>query len=174
MQQKFTKNWQRGVPNVPVRPITIQTTGTANPVDPTVFRDTASVSELAEPPKDNRWVDSDALMGLEIDLSDEEPSEAGYSCQSDDPEEWGQLMNTLTLPDGITVFSSENTDESAVSDNMSLSSSSDTEEGTQMPPTLPDGTSVFSSENNDESTAFDDMSCSSSSFGDDSAWEPDD
>ena len=174
LQQKFMRNWQRGMPNAPARPITIQTTGMANPVDPTAVRDTASVSELDEPPEDNMRVDNDALMGLEIDLSNEEPIEAGYSCHSDDPEEWEQLMNTLTLPDGNSVFSSENTDESAVSDNMSLSSSSDTEEGAQMTPTLPDGISVFPSENNDGSTAFDDMSCSSSSFEDDSSWEPDD
>ena len=54
------------------------------------------------------------------------------------PEEW-ELMNTLTLPDGISVFSSESNDESTGSD--------EEEEGEQMAPTLPDGTSVFSSEN---------------------------
>ena len=174
MQQKFMRNWQRGVPNAPVRPITIQTTGMANPVNPTAFGDTASVSKLVEPQKDSMRVESDALMGLEIDLSDEEPSEAGYSYQSNDPEEWEQqLMNTLPLPDDISVFSSENSDESTVSDDMSLSSSSDTEEGTPMPPTLPDDISVFSSEDNDESAEVDDMS-SSFSFEDDSSWEPDD
>ena len=102
------RNWQRGVPNAPARPITIQTTGTANPVNPTAFGDTASVSKLVEPQKDSMRVESDALMGLEIDLSDEEPREAGYSYQSNDPEEWDHLMTTLTLPDDISVFSSEN------------------------------------------------------------------
>jgi hypothetical protein len=58
-------------------------------------------------------VDSEALTGLEIVLSDEEPSKAGCSYQSDDPEEW-ELMNTLTLPNGISVFSSESNDESTV------------------------------------------------------------
>ena len=86
-------------------------------------------------------------------------SEAGYSYQSDDPEEWEHLI-TLTPPDAISVFSSENSDESTVSDDMSLSSSSDTEEGTPMPPTLPDGISVFSSEDNDESAEVDDTSSS--------------
>ena len=173
MQQKFMRNWQRGLPNAPVRPITIQTTGTANPVNPTAFGDTASVSKLVEPQKDSMRVESDALMGLEIDLSDEEPSEAGYSYQSNNPEELEHLMNTLTLPDDISVFSSENSDESTVSDDMSLSSSSDTEEGTPMPPTLPDGISVFSSEDNDAHAEVDDTS-SSFSFEDDSTWEPDD
>ena len=75
-------------------------------------------------------VDSDALMGLEIDLSQEEHS------HRDDTEEW-ELM-TLTQPDGISAFSSESNDEST---------GSDEEEGEQMAPTLPDGISVFSSEN---------------------------
>ena len=99
-----------------VRPITIQTTGKTNPVNPTAFRDTTSVSELDEPQQDSMWVDSDALMGLEIDLSQEEHS------HRDDTKEWERMTLTQpegsdeeegeqtapTLPDGISVFSSEN------------------------------------------------------------------
>ena len=73
MQQKFMRNWQRGLPNAPVRPITIQTTGTANPADPIAVSDTLSVAEFATSQGDNVRANSDALMGLEIDLSDEEP-----------------------------------------------------------------------------------------------------
>ena len=67
----------------------------------------------------------EALLGLEIDLSDDEISEAGYSCESDQSDEEEQTMNTLTLVDCISVFSSESTDDTTEFDDMSLSSSSD-------------------------------------------------
>ena len=65
------------------------------------------------------------LLGLEIDLSDDEISEAGYSCESDKFDEEEQTMNTLTLTDCISVFSSESTDDSTAFEDMSFSSSSD-------------------------------------------------
>ena len=46
MQQRFMRNWQHGVPNTPVRPITIRTRGTANPVDTISVSDNTSVSDL--------------------------------------------------------------------------------------------------------------------------------
>ena len=103
MQQKFMKNWQHGVPNTPVRPITIKTRGTANPVDTITVTDTTNVSDLYFQEKDC-VANSEALLGLENDLSDDEPSKAGYSCESDNFDGWEQPMNTLTLPDCISVF----------------------------------------------------------------------
>ena len=129
MQQRFMRNWQRGVPNTPVRPITIQTRGTANPVDTISIRDNTSVSDFgsAESSSHEDFIgaNGEALLGLEIDLSDDEISEAGYSCESDHSDEEEQTMNTLTLVDCISVFSSESTDDSTEFDDMSLSSSSD-------------------------------------------------
>jgi hypothetical protein len=94
----------------------------ANPVDSNAVSDTASVSALDEPPQDR--VDSEALLGLEIDLSDEEPIEAGCSNQSNNLDELDQQL-TLTLPDCISVFSSESNDDSTTFDDMSFSSLSD-------------------------------------------------
>jgi hypothetical protein len=125
MQQKFMKNWQRGVPNTPVRPITIQTKENANPVDTISVSDNTSVSDLGTSHEDNNGANSEALIGLEIDLSDDEPSKAGYRCESDNLDEWEQPMNTLTVPDCISVFSSESTNDSTAFDDMSFSSSPD-------------------------------------------------
>ena len=125
MQQKLMKNWQCGVPNTPVRPITIQTRGTANPVDTICISDNTSVSDLGSSHEDNDGANSEAPLGLEIDLSDDKPSEAGCSCKSDNLDEWEQTMNTLTLPDCISVFSSESTNDSTEFDDMSFSSPSD-------------------------------------------------
>ena len=125
MQQRFMQNWQRGVPNTPVKPITIRTRGTANPVDTISVSDNSTVSELESTQGENHGVNSEALLGLDIDLSDDEISEAGYSCESDHFDEEEQTMNTLTLIDCISVFSSESTNDSTEFDDMSFSSSSD-------------------------------------------------
>jgi hypothetical protein len=62
---------------------------------------------------------------LELYCCNKEPSKAGYSNQSNNIDELDQQLNSLTLPDCISAFSSESNNDSTAFDDMSFSSSSD-------------------------------------------------